>query len=150
MKLICALLMVMASSTCFAAITNLPSQQCQLLEDSSRFRPITKLPPSIVALCADGNGRLAQPGGKWEPTDVISDASLPWKRLIWAAKTENYYVVHYERGGRGHSYHILVATMENGEAKAIWRAVGDPFQNYAEFVKGLHTEALADDVRYAY
>jgi hypothetical protein len=142
--------MVMASSTCFAAITNLPSQYRQLLEDSSRFLPTTKLSPSIVALCAAGNGRFAQPGEKWEPTDIISDASLPWKRLIWAAKSENYYVVHYERGGRCHSFHILVATMENGEASAVWRAVGHSFQNYAEFVEGLHTGALNDDVRYAY
>lgn len=142
--------MVMASSTCFAAISNLPSQHRQLLEDSSRFLLTTKLPPSIVALCADGNGRLAQPSEKWEPTDFISDASIPKKRLIWVAKSENYYVVHYERGGRSHSFHILVATMENGEAKAVWRAVGNPFQNYAEFVEGLHTGALDDDVRYAY
>jgi hypothetical protein len=133
-----------------AAISNLPYQYRQVLEDSSRFLPATKLPPSIVALCADGNGRLAQPGEKWEPTDFIFDASLPWKRLIWAAQSENYYVVHYERGGRCHSFHILVATIENGEAKAVWRAVGHLFQNYAEFVEGLHTEVLDDDVRYAY
>ena len=55
-------------------------------------------------------------------TDFISDPKLPRARLIWAATAGEYYVVHYERGGFAHSYHILVATFKPGEkmASIVW------------------------------
>src|SRR5436309_12102174 len=101
---------VAIQSSCFAEVTKLPKEDRNVLEEFSRFREIlatTNLPPAIVALCADDSGRLAEPGQKWGATDVITDASLPRKRLIWAVVAGEYYVVHYERGGRGHSFHVL-------------------------------------------
>src|SRR6516162_677942 len=117
---ICLLLTLAIENVCLAEVTKLPAEDRKVLEDSSRFREIratTNLPPAIVALCADFNGRLAEPGQKWEATDVISDRPLPRKRLIWAAVADEYYVVHYERGGIGHSFHFLVATLAKGEQK---------------------------------
>src|SRR5690348_9701135 len=96
---ICFLLTLAIQIRCGADVTRLPFEHRRVLEDSSRFRQIlatTNLPPAILALCADAAGRLADPGGKWEATDVISDPSLPRKRLIWAAAAGEYYVVHYE------------------------------------------------------
>jgi hypothetical protein len=58
--------------------------------------------------------------------------------------------VHYERGGRGHSFHILVAAMKNGEARAVWRAIGDRFENYSDFLDAVRTARLDDDVKYPY
>src|SRR5437870_10083441 len=107
----CLLLAMVIQSSCFAGITKLSAAHRKVLEASSRFHEIlaaSNLPPAIVALCADDSGRLAEPGQKWEATDVITDASLPRKRLIWAATDAEYYVVYYERGGRGHSCHVLV------------------------------------------
>src|SRR5690348_9612548 len=104
---ICFLVLVALQRHCLADVTKLPTEHRKVLEDSSRFHEVpatTNLPPSIVALCTDDAGRLAEPGQKWEATDVISDPSLPRKRLIWAAVAGEYYVVHYERGGRGHSF----------------------------------------------
>ena len=43
------------------------------------------------------------PGQNWNATDAITDPTLPWKRLVWAAVGSDYYVVHYERGGIDHS-----------------------------------------------
>src|SRR5262245_4142135 len=94
-------------SFCVADVTKLPSEGRKVLEDSSRFREVhvsTNLPPAVVALCADSAGKLAEPGRKWEAADFDSGSSLPRKRLIWAAVAGEYYVVHYERGGRGHSF----------------------------------------------
>jgi hypothetical protein len=136
-------------SVAIAAMGNLAPEHYQALDQPSRFVPMTKLPASIVALCADSNGRLALPGEKWEPADVIYDASLPRKRLIWAALSD-HYVVHYERGGHGHSFHILVAAMKNGEARAVWRAIGDRFENYSDFLDAVRTERLDDDGKYPY
>src|SRR5688572_6972267 len=102
--------LLIAQSVAFGAMANLAPEHYQALDQPSRFVPATKLPASIVALCADSSGRLALPGEKWQPADVIHDASLPRKRLIWAAVSAHYHVLHYERGGRGHSFHVLVAT----------------------------------------
>ncbi|MFA6356592.1 MAG: hypothetical protein WCY23_05730, partial [Candidatus Omnitrophota bacterium] len=70
---------------CYAEVTKLSAEHRKALQDFSRFHEIraTKdLPPAVVALCADESGRLAEPGQKWEITDVITDVTLPRKRLI--------------------------------------------------------------------
>jgi hypothetical protein len=102
-----------------ADVTELPAEQRTALLDSARFEEIhvtAKVPKAIVALCTGGSDRMADPGQRWEPTDVISGPPLPNKRLIWAAVTGSRYVVHYERGGIGFSYHVLVATLGAGDA----------------------------------
>jgi hypothetical protein len=102
-------------------------------------------------LCAD-NGRLAEPGQKWNATDAIMDPTLPGKRLIWAAVGGEYYVVHYERGGIAHTFHGLVARLTKGEAKpkVVWGAMGGPFKDYAAFVDALRSGKLDDRSDYAH
>ncbi len=84
---------------CYADVTKLSSEDRRALQDSSRFHQVysTKdLPPPVVALCVDDKGKLADPGQNWNATDAITDPTLPWKRLIWAAVGSEYYV-HIER-----------------------------------------------------
>ena len=69
--------------SCLADVTKLPSERRKALQDASRFHEIftvTNLPDSVVALCADPNRRLAEPGQEWELTDVIRDPKA--QRLI--------------------------------------------------------------------
>lgn len=115
---------------CCADVTKLSAENRKTLQDSSRFHEVTastNLPPAVVALCADDKGKLAEPRQKWQVTDQVTDDTLPGKRLIWAVTDGEHYVVHYERGGRGHSSHILVATHKRGDGKAkvVWRGIGD-------------------------
>jgi hypothetical protein len=152
---ICFLLTLTSQVLCVADITKLPNEHRKVLEDSSRFREVhatTNLPRAIVALCADDRGKLAEPGQKWQATDVITDPALPRKRLIWAATADELYVVHYERGGIGHSYHILVATLTKGDQKpnVVWRAVGDRLKNYSALLNALHSGKLDDKLDYAH
>lgn len=108
--------------------------------DVSRFREArstSDLPSTILALCdGGGDGKLAEPGQNWNATDAITDPTLPGKRLIWSAVGGEYYVVHYERGGIAHTYHILVAKLAKNDAKpkVVWRSVGGPFKDYAAFL----------------
>jgi hypothetical protein len=150
---ICFLHLVAIQSLCLADVTKLPDEHRKVLEDSSRFhevRATTNLPPAIVALCVDDAGRLAEPGRKWEATDDIRNPSLPRKRLIWGAVASEYYVVHYEWGGRGHSFHVLVATLAKGEQKpkVIWHGVGGRLKDYATFLAALRSGKLDDKVDY--
>jgi hypothetical protein len=156
MRLIHSLLAVMAvQSICFADVTKLPADDQKALHDVSRFNEIhatTNLPPAIFALCADDKGRLAEPGQKWEVSDVITDDKLPTKRLIWAVTDGDYYVVHYERGGYAHSFHFLVARLKAGESKPsfVWRGVGGRLKDYSAFLEALQSGKIDDHLDYGH
>jgi hypothetical protein len=145
---------VAIQSWCCGDVTKLPAEDRRALQDSSRFHEVHStgdLPAAIVALCAD-DGRLAEPGQKWNATDAITDPTLPGKRLIWAAVDGEYYVVHYERGGIAHTFHVLVATLtkNNTKPKVIWPGVGGPLKDYAAFLIALRNGKLDDRLDYAH
>jgi hypothetical protein len=151
--LLCAVLsqsLSCAEVTTFATAnpsgSRLSADDRKVLQDSSRFHQIHSthdLPSAIVVLCGD---KLAEPGQNWNATDSISDPALPAKRLIWAALGSDYYVVHYERGGIAHTYHILVAKLAKDEPKpkVVWQAMGGPFKDYAAFLQALRNGKLDD------
>ena len=146
--LICFLFAVVIQSVCWADVSKLPAEDRRVLEDSSRFHEVhstADLPSAVVALCTD-DGTIAEPGKNWNATDVITDTTLPGKRLIWAAVGGEYYVVHYERGGIAHTFHILVARLTKNEAKpkVVWRAGGKQLKDYAAFLDVLHSGKLDD------
>jgi|ERR1041385_6642558 hypothetical protein len=146
---------VATHSSSNADVTKLSTADRRMLQDSTRFQEIhstSDLPARVVALCTNGVGKLAEPGEKWNATDSITDPSLPAKRLIWAAIGGEYYVVHFERGGIAHTYHILVAKLAKTEAKpkVVWSAVGGPFKDYTAFLDALRTGKLDDRLDYAH
>lgn len=138
----------------YADVTKLPAEDRKALQESSRFHEVhstSAVPSAILALCdSGGDGKLAEPGQSWNPTDVVIDPTLPGTRLIWAAVGDEYYLVHYERGGIAHTYHILVATLakEDAKPKAVWRAVGGPFKDYTAFLEALLSGKLDDHLDY--
>jgi hypothetical protein len=135
---------VTIQTPCFADATKFSAQDRKALEDAARFHEIAStkdLPDPIRKLCAEADGKMADPGGKWQVTDVIMEPSLPIRRLIWAATDGNYYVVCYERGGIVHSFHLVIATLAKGATKPteIWAGNTKPneFKDYAAFVASL-------------
>jgi hypothetical protein len=159
------LLLAVATHICHADVTKLAAANPpnsalstgdrKILTDPSQFHDVhsaSDLPSAIVALCAGDEGKIADPGQRWNATDVIVDTSLPGKRLIWGAIGGEYYVVHYERGGIAHTYHVLVAKLPKGGAtpKVIWSAVGGPFKDYTAFVDAFRTRKLDDRMDYAH
>ena len=88
-------------------------------------RKVETLPASFIRLVTEQNGSrfvMADPGEVFEATDVISDASRPRRRLIFAGTADNRFFIHYEQGGRGHSYIIeffVLASTNTPEPK--WR-----------------------------
>jgi hypothetical protein len=138
---------------CCGDVTKLSAEDRGVLENTSRFHEVhstSDLPPAVVALCTGDNGKIAEPGQKWNATDAIIDPTLPGKRLIWAAVGGEYCVVHYERGGIAHTFHVLAAKLpkDGAKPKPVWRAIGGPFKNYAAFVDALRTGKLNDRVDY--
>jgi hypothetical protein len=155
MKGLCVCLAFAGSiqTLCWADVTKLPAEDRRSLLETSHFHEVhstADLAPAIVALCADDRGKLADPDQNWNATDVVTDPTLPWKRLIWAAVGNNYYVVHYERGGIDHSFHILVAKLPRDDAKPaeVWHAVGHRLNDYPAFLDALRNGKLDDRVNY--
>lgn len=151
---LCLFFTAAIQSWCWADITKLPAEDRRALLDASRFHELhstSDLPPAILALCdGGGDGKLAEPGQKWNATDAITDPTLPGKRLIWAAIGGDYYVVHYERGGIAHTFHVLVAKLTKNDAKPkiVWARAGSPLKDYAAFVSALRTGKLDDRLDY--
>lgn len=142
---LCLLFAITSQTVCCADVTKLSVKDRKALEESSRFHEVhstSDLPSAVVALCTNGVGKLAEPGEKWNATDAITDPSLPAKRLIWAAIGGDYYVVHYERGGIAHTYHVLVAKLTQNNTETVWQAMGGSFKDYAAFVNGLRSGKL--------
>jgi hypothetical protein len=146
------LLAVAMQSLCYANVTKLSPEDRSMLQDSLRFHEVhstNDLPAAIVTSCAE-DGRLAEPGQKWNATDSIMDPTLPGKRLIWAAVGGGYFVVHYERGGIAHTFHVLVAKLTRNDAKpkVVSRAVGGPLKDYTAFLVALRHGKLDDRLDY--
>jgi hypothetical protein len=107
-----------------------------VLAEFSRLRPIDTLdglPPDIRNgrfVAPDGKKLdgwvLAAPGGAWNATDVVVDASLPGRRLHFAGCDETTCVLHYERGGIAHVHLVMTLVQKNGRWKATWIAYGQP------------------------
>jgi len=151
---ICLLMVFLMPSDNPAAVNHLSDSQRKLLADPTLFRPLkskTEIPPAVLALCSDLHGRMADIGQRWEATDVITNDTLPRKRLIWAVVYQDYYIVHYERGGRGHSFHVLLAQTRAGEkADLLWRAVGEKYSDLTAFRNALTNNQMDDDPKFAY
>jgi len=72
-----------------------------------------------------GGWVLAEPGGRWNPTDTIVDTSLPGRRMIVALCDASACALSYERGGIAHVY-FVAAFVRNGAAwKMEWLAQGN-------------------------
>ena len=142
-------------SFCSADVTKLSAEDRKALEDLSRFHEVHStgdLPAAILALFGGDNGSIAEPGQKWNATDAITDPTLPAKRLIWAAVGGDYYVVHYERGGIAHTFHILVTKLAKNDAKpkVVCRGIAGPLKDYAAFLDALRNEKLDDRLNYGH
>ncbi len=157
MKILASLILVIsvAQTTCWAAVTKLSPEDRKALGDAPQFKEVhatTKLPPQVLSFCADGHGRIADPGQKWQLNDVVHDDTLSGKRLIWGAIGGDLYVVHYESGGLGHGYHVLVAKFKQGDKKAevVWHAVGKQLKDYRALLDAIKGGTLDDELDYAY
>jgi hypothetical protein len=95
--------------------------------DFTTIRTTNDIPKSIKAafirITDQKEFAMADPGRPFQVTDAISDESLPWRRLIFAANQNGRWLVHYEKGGIGHSYYMFVFQVRsNDKADLIWGA----------------------------
>jgi len=51
---------------------------------------------------------IAEPGAEFRITDKITNQQLPSRRLVAAGCSIAYCLVHYERGGSSHTWHVAL------------------------------------------
>ncbi len=100
-------------------------EKLQLLKDDFRIiTDVNALPTPVLRTFKEKGGArlvLANPGAKFNPSDFISDASVPRRRLIFAGASTDKCFVHYEPGGRGVSYVVEVFGLHSGETvEPLW------------------------------
>jgi hypothetical protein len=90
--------------------------------DFTILRKVAELPAGIKKLYMVNGGRvaMANPGEEFEATDLI-DPDLPRRRLIFAGVAGDRVFIHYERGGRSHSYLVALFRLKSPDlAVGLW------------------------------
>jgi hypothetical protein len=62
----------------------------------------------LQTLFGSGTLDIAEPGAKFQVTDVIVNPTLPTRRLVAAGCSIAYCLVYYERGGIAHTWHVAL------------------------------------------
>ncbi len=88
---------------------------------------------------------MADPGEKWQATDVITEHGLPWRRLIFASLSKTHCLIHYEKGGYSHSYHLILFRIEGSRACPVWRAIVNNKLNNMSEANSAIQRGLVDD-----
>jgi hypothetical protein len=101
-----------------------------LTADYRIVQKVADLPAGIRKLyTVKGGSRvaIADPGERFEATDVITDPDLPRRRLIFAGVGQDRAFIHYEEGGIGHSYLVELFRLESPDsAVGLWRRPHQP------------------------
>ena len=71
---------------------------------------------SFAEITREPSFALANPGQEYQATDVVNPKKprLPSRRLILAGRCADKWFIHYERGGIGHYYAIVLLSAEGG------------------------------------
>ena len=88
------------------------------------FDRVERMPPNIRPAFLETHGTrwaIADPGKSFEPTDNITDPSLPSRRVILGGRSEDTTFVHYEQGGWGLGFVVAAFRADTAEMKPLWR-----------------------------
>ena len=111
------------------------------------------VPASVKTACAavisDHRFWLADPGKPYNEA-CDSDDRIPDRRLIWAARLPEHLVLHYESGGRAHSFHVIVVRLTGSAARVVWRAAVDEYKDYPAFIRALRRDKPDDTLDYMF
>ena len=112
------------------------------------------IPEAVKSACAsvisDHRFWLADPGKPFNATDVGPDDRIPNRRLLWAARLPEYFVVHYESGGFAHGFHVIVVRLDGARTRVVWRAAAAEYKDYSVFVRALKANKPDDTLDYMF
>jgi len=140
-----------------AGITRLGAEDKQYLLAKDKFRAVLRvkqLPRSVRGWFAQrATGRtsyLADPGQKYQAGCIVEKGSAP-RRLLFAGVADDHCFVHYEKGGRGHSYHVVLFRLSGNEARLTWHGVAKrKMASLDQLRQSIAANDLSDELNYGY
>jgi hypothetical protein len=118
--------------------------QCELLPTTGEFPD--RLKAAFAKITKQNKFSLANPDEDYQATDFVEDPKLPFRRLVIAGKCEEFWFIHYEQGGRGHSNALVLFQDEpSGEASFVWGGRGGPRSNTREELRRAIADGLISD-----
>ena len=109
---------------------------------TEEFSPVAKvadLPPAVrealAKLFGGGALELAEPGARFQATDVMVTPRLPARRLVSAGCSSDHCLVYYERGGFAHVHQIVLFSKTDASASFVHGGVGAGGLNGLEQVR---------------
>src|SRR5260370_13541052 len=93
-----------------------------IIKNTSRLPGSCRL--AFASLAKESKFEMAEPGEKFQAGDV-GLFHLPWRRLVLPGISSKSCLIHYEKGGRGHSYYaVLFRVSPDGNATFLWGGAG--------------------------
>lgn len=101
-------------------------QRAHVLDgDYTLLHRVADLSPSVKFAFASGHFEMADPGQEYQVTDVVRPGThLPWRRLVLAGCLKSRCFIHYEKGGIGHAYYVVVFDVTAESASFLWGGAG--------------------------
>ena len=66
---------------------------------------------------------IAEPGARFQTTGAAAGPPLPMRRLVAAACSTDHCLIHYERGGTGHTWHVALFHWTPSATRFEWGGV---------------------------
>lgn len=86
---------------------------------------------------------MAAAGQRFNDTDVVMDAGLPWSRLVGAAIGPRHAIVQFETGGFGPTWRTLVFRNDGWSGWVVWSSPGARFyRDQREFAAAIRSGDL--------
>jgi hypothetical protein len=74
----------------------------------------------LQALFGSSTLDIANPDAEFQATDVITNPTLPIRRLVAAGCSSDHCLVYYERGGKTHSWLVALFQWTPGATRVEW------------------------------
>jgi hypothetical protein len=105
---------------------------------------------AFAKITGESSFGLANPGQKYQVTDVVVDRGLPRRRLVFAGVQGGEWFVHYELGGIGHSYCVLVFNVDPANrVQFVWGGMGSHgAKNLDQLRKMVAAGQFSDEMQY--
>jgi hypothetical protein len=108
------------------------------------------LKDSFARVTREREFALADPDKKFQATDDVTTPGLPFRRLVFAGSCGDRWFVHYEHGGIGLSYAILIFRADSkGVLQFLWGGSGFYRAKSVDNLRlAIASEKFADDLAY--
>jgi hypothetical protein len=80
--------------------------QLKLISTTEDIPPTLK--DAFSQLSRQPSFAMADPAQKYQVGDVVVDRNLPFRRLVLAGVGDDKWFIHYEKGGRGRTYYVVL------------------------------------------